>query len=61
MKKKIAQTKVFQQWSKWWFWNQNGKQVGPFDSRHIALEECNTYLRRIQWDKKHESTKIRNK
>lgn len=54
MEKKIPQTKVFERWSKWWYWNQNGKQVGPFDSRRIAFEECNVYLRRIQWDKKHE-------
>jgi len=56
----VSQSKVFQQWSKFWFWNQNGKQVGPFDSRHIAVEKCNEYLRQIQWNKKHNSGKIKN-
>ena len=55
--KKIPQTKVFERWSMWWFWNQYGKMVGPHDSRRIALEECSTYLKRIQWNKKHEPTK----
>ena len=54
LKKKVPQTKVFERWSMWWYWNQYGKDVGPYDSRAIAVKECNAYLRYIQWDKKHE-------
>lgn len=52
--KKVPQTKVFRQWSKWWYWDKQGQMVGPHDERDTALLACNRYLRRVQWSKKHE-------
>jgi hypothetical protein len=49
-RRRVPQTKVFQKWSKWWYWDKHGKLVGPFNTPHEAATACNLYCRRIKID-----------
>lgn len=48
--RRVPQAKVFQRWSKWFYWDKYGRMIGPFDTPQITATACNLYCRRIRID-----------